>query len=242
MRLLIIFVSIAVAFYAGYEYIRITRLVKISANLVKEARPFERAEGVRNALILGDSTAVGVGADSPEDSVAGRLSEFFDARIENYAQSGATIADMGTQLSKATQTTYDLILIQVGANDVIRFHSLSEAERELDSFLENAATHSKRTVLLTGGRIGEASFFPRIVSFVWTFRANALRVRFIEIAKKYDTSYVDLYNTADPFMSDPLRYYASDGLHLTGDGYEFWFEEIRKTIENRWPEFAHGSE
>jgi lysophospholipase L1-like esterase len=220
--------------YAGYEYVRMSALIKISAGLVAEAKPYESATGTRSILVLGDSTAVGVGSPSDE-AVAGRLGEYLNATVENYAKSGAVTADLAGQLSQAKQTHYDVILIQIGANDVIRFRSLAAAQSELDADLKVASKLSDHVVVLTAGKIGEAPFFPRLLGFIWTWRVDALRTRFIATTAQNGALYVDLYSIPDPFTSDPARYYAPDGLHLTGDGYGFWFEQVQKAIASRWP-------
>ena len=68
-----------------------------------------------------------------------------------------------------------------------------------------------------------------------------MRTQFMAITAADGVAYVDLYSIPDPFSSDPSRYYAPDGLHLTADGYEFWFEQVQKVIQARWPELVHGA-
>ena len=58
-------------------------------------------------LVLGDSTAVGIGAMRPEESVAGRVSNFLNAdRVENYAVSGAVTNDLNEQMKNAALPKY----------------------------------------------------------------------------------------------------------------------------------------
>ncbi len=223
--------------YVVYEYIRMSALVKVSSGLISEARPYERATGTRSVLVLGDSTAVGVGSPS-DQTVAGRLGAYLNSSVENYAKSGAVIEDLTDQISKAKKEQYDVVLIQIGANDAIRFHSLEATQKHLQGALAAASARSPRIVVLTAGKIGAAPFFPRILGPIWTLRAKALRARFMTTTAQNGAVYVDLYPLKDPFASDPDRYYAPDGLHLTSDGYEFWFEQVQRTIEKRWPEFV----
>ena len=122
MKYLWALVLLIVVVYVGYEYFRIQNLIQVSAGLVAEVRPYENATGTVSVLVLGDSTAVGVGSPSDE-SVAGRLGEYLHASVENHAVSGAVTADLPGQIAKAQKQHYDLILIQIGANDIIRFHS-----------------------------------------------------------------------------------------------------------------------
>lgn len=220
------------AAYIGYEWFRVGNLIKIGVALSAQARSFNREEGVRHVLVVGDSTAVGVGA-SPEGSVPGRLSRELDASIENHAVSGAQTADIASQFQKARRERYDLVLIQVGANDIIRGNSLKKAAENANLFLADAAKLSDRIVLLTAGKIGEAPFFPRVAAPLVTWRAGLLRERFIAVAAKHDVLYVDLFEKAEQFAKSD---YASDSLHLSDSGYAKWFNVIKNDVRARWPE------
>ncbi|TSC61809.1 MAG: putative hydrolase [Parcubacteria group bacterium Athens0416_74] len=238
MKYVVVAVALIIVAYAVYQYVRISRLVDTSEQLVNVAKPFSRSEGRVHMLVLGDSTAVGVGSNS-EETVAGRLSSALDASIENYAMSGARTRDIAAQFSLRQKGTYDIVLIQIGANDVIRFTSLEQLRDDISLVLKNAKEVSDRVVLLTAGRVGDAPFFPRAFGWLWTYRASQVRSPFLASAEKYEVAYVDLYTAKDPFSSNPTRFYAPDGLHLTGDGYGFWYEEVSKVIESKWPGYLH---
>ncbi len=227
-------VALVLAAYAVYEYARISRLIETSRQLVKEARPFSREEGKIHILVVGDSTAVGVGSNA-ESTVAGRLSRALDASVENYAVSGARTRDIGTQFALKQRTEYDMVLIHIGANDIIRFSALEKLRDDISLVLKDAKGVSDRVVLLTAGRVGDAPFFPRALGWLWNYRSSQVRSHFKASAEKYEIAYVDLYEAKDPFSSNPTRFYAPDGLHLTDDGYEFWYEEVAKVIETTWP-------
>jgi lysophospholipase L1-like esterase len=232
-------VVLIVVAYAGYEYLRISVLVGVSGKLVNEAYAYQNATGTLSVLVLGDSTAVGVGSPS-QDSVAGRLGTYLNASVENHAVSGAVTTNLAKQIMQTQRPHYDLILIQIGANDIIRFHSPAATAKTLDAALKSLKPKSDRIVLLTAGRVGDAPFFPRLFGWLWTWQASRMRAQFMTVANADNIAYVDLYSAPDPFNSDPVRYYAPDGLHLTGDGYGYWFDQVRQTIQGRWPEITHG--
>jgi lysophospholipase L1-like esterase len=231
----------AFIWYVAYEIVRVKCLVTISAGLVGKAHSYKRSSGRLSLLVLGDSSAVGVGAAHPDESVAGRLATALDASVENYAVSGAFTADLAAQFRRAERERYDLILIQIGVNDVIRFRSVGQAGQQLEVVLKEASKKSDRIVVLTAGKIGHAPFFPRLFGFIFTLRARALRARFMKTARAHGAIYVDLYRVHDIFRSEPRRYYAPDGLHLTGEGYGCWFDKVKQAIEKTWPDvLAHG--
>lgn len=226
--------------YLAYEIVPISHAIRVSANLVVRTHGFERAAGERSILVLGDSTAVGVGASAPSYSVAGRLSGLLNASVENHAVSGAITPDLAAQITAATRDRYDLVLVQIGANDVIKLRSLAKADAALHSALAELGKRSDRILVLTAGKIGTAPLFPWFIGPLMTHRAALLRDRFMETTKASDAAYVDLYTIQDPFNTDPARYYALDGLHLADDGYAFWYEEVKKSVEARWPELLYG--
>lgn len=223
-------VAVALAAYLLYETIRVWRLVHVSAGLVRIAKPYQRAEGTYALLVLGDSTAVGVGA-APEETVAARLSHLLDASVENYAVSGAVTADLVAQLARAKRERYDYVLIQIGANDVIRSRPFAAATRQLGTVLKVLVPRATQVIVLTAGRIGDAPLFPIIVRPLLNAQSATLRRDFIGATSEYGAAYVDLYNAPLGMMGeDPKRYYAPDGLHLTGAGYGLWFEYVKAAI------------
>ena len=224
--------------YASFEVIRFVYLLHASRSLVKHAEAYENSSGKRTILVVGDSTAVGVGAHDPKLSVPGRLGEEMKAIVENHARSGAVTADITAQIAQAKERSYDLVLIQVGANDVLKFRDLDAAGSSLKAALAAARSKSDRIVLLTAGRIGEAPIFPWFIRSMITARAAALRERFKATAEMERAVYVDLFAIDDPFAEEPRRYYAIDRLHLADDGYGFWYSAVREAILAEWP-FAY---
>lgn len=187
----------------------------------------------KSILILGDSTAAGVGAASPEQSTAGRLSHALNARVENHSKSGALVKDMEGQLKKAKESSYDLILLQIGANNIIYFKSLDAAAASLDALLPELRKRSSTVVLLTAGDVGKATLWPVPLGWFYTKRTLYMREKFMDLALKHGVKYLDLYSLPDPFLTDVPRYYAKDKLHLSGDGYAVWTGHILNLLNEK---------
>lgn len=238
MKTLIIALAVVLIAYGAYEVARIRGLIAKSRLLVETSKPFARAEGTSSILVIGDSTAVGVGASLTE-SVPARLANRMNASVENHAHSGATIADIERQLNEVRRDQYDLVLIQGGANDIVGAGSLEETANGLRRILDVTGRKTNRTVILTSGKVGDAPLFPWFVRRYFTNRAAVLRERFSHIAADRGAAYVDLFSAADVFKTDHSRYYASDLFHPSGEGYRIWFEEVEQTIQNRWPELFY---
>jgi lysophospholipase L1-like esterase len=201
-------------------------------DLAHTSIPFEAHPVTPRAtlLVVGDSTGVGTGADNPADSVAGRLgADFPDTRIDNQAVNGARTKDVLGQLERAPLRHYDAILVQVGGNDALRFTNLDALAGDIDAVLDAAARRSDYIALMSTGDLGEAPAIPWPLDTVFSKRARAVRDRFAAAAEAHGADYVDLFAPAgdNPFARDPDRYYASDGLHLSGAGYGIWYERLR---------------
>ncbi len=228
MKAVLLLLALSVVLYLGYSAARFGLKYQASKKLIREAQAFERAGEGASLLVLGDSTAVGVGAARPEESVAGRLAEEIGAGyVENRAHSGATVADIAGQIENASRAEYDAILIQIGGNDIIRFHDAKAEVSALEEALA-ALPLSKETYLMSAGNVGAATIFPKVVRSFHTRLTLAYHKAFREAARRRGIHYVDLYEDPerDPFVLDPGTYLAADGLHPTSLGYELWFRKL----------------
>jgi lysophospholipase L1-like esterase len=163
-----------------FDGVRMYLQIKKSSELIEDAIPFSRA--VENPsiriLVLGDSTAYGTGAKQSEDTTAGRLGSLYpDASIENRAVNGQKIEGLLKILETIadTEDAYDLILIQIGANDIIRLTNKSDIESGISTILEKTSRIAKQVIVLHSGDVGQATFFPWYVRPIHTNWSYAVR-------------------------------------------------------------------
>jgi lysophospholipase L1-like esterase len=202
-----------------------------AARLTRLSRPFQACPEAAEAslLIVGDSTALGTGASTPQASLAGRIAARYPSlQVRNLARAGARFADIAEQLRDAGR--HDLILIAGGANDVMRFTPRPRLGRDIDLTLRRAASQAARVVVVPAPNVGNAPFFPRPLSWLLSRRARALHRLARASAGMVGAAYVDLYRAraADPFAQDPLRLIAADRLHPSDAGYALWFDELER--------------
>ena len=237
---IVLAVVVVFGVYVAYEYSRIAELARVGRATARDASAFQRDTGTTSILVLGDSTAVGVGS-APEESVAGRMSAWLDAAVENRAVSGAQIVDVLEQIRGASRSRYDLVLIHAGANDVIygTGESYTTLAENTDALLSRAHELSDRVVMLTAGDIGEPPIWPLPVGWYLSHRTQRVRDIIKPRVEAHGGVYVDFYMFDDPFASDPQRYYAPDFLHLSGEGYRVWFEFIRENMQARWSDYEN---
>src|SRR4030095_16466480 len=127
-------------------------------------RRFERRLSARGAtvLILGDSTGVGVGATRPEESIAGLLAaDFPDADVVNVSESGAKVADTLAQVRAcaAQGLRFDLALLHVGGNDVVRATPAAKLSDDCEQLLDELARLADRSLWLGPPNLGIAPLF-----------------------------------------------------------------------------------
>ena len=201
-----------------------------SAELVKRSEPLAQrpANPTLRLLIVGDSTGVGTGASTPGQSLAGLIAQRHPTwMIENRARDGAKFADLPGQL--AGEQVFDIVLIQAGANDVIRLTSMTALAHTIDQVAAAAHQHAAQLVLMPAGNVGNAPFFFAPVSWWMTQRSRVLHQLIADTARRNGAVYVSLFKERanDPFVLQPALN-ASDGLHPSDAGYRVWFDELLK--------------
>lgn len=220
-----------------YLYYPIYQAKKTGRKIVASTIPFEQHPALPNKYILvaGDSTAAGVGANNPQETIAGRLGkEFPNADITNLGVSGDKLSELLSILKSLEQRHFDLIVLQIGSNDITHFTSSEKIRNEIGQILAICDKLSYKTILLTSGNIGNAHVFHWPLTWLFTARTLQLRSIFMEESAKHpQVSYIDLYTDRenDPFEKDIKKYYAPDLFHLTGEGYGVWYEHIQKAIK-----------
>lgn len=233
MRMLLIVLGALLAIYIAYSGVKFYLTVQVSKKLIHTTVPYEKPgeEGAR-VLVLGDSTAVGVGSDSPEESLAGRVSTYLNAgSVENYAKSGARAKDLQGQIVNAKYGSYQLILIQIGGNDIIRFTGSDAAANELRNAIA-LLPEAEKIVIISAGDVGGATLFPAPVRPFHTKLNNEYHAAFEKVANETSTTYVNFGSSpATKVINEhPELYLAKDGLHPSSAGYALWFDAIRSSL------------
>ncbi len=224
-------VAVAVALAVGGLAGCMASRIETSRELARQARPFSVTPESPAAylLVVGDSTAVGTGASSPEGSLPGQLSRRAPRlAIENLARNGATFEDVDGQLRAAGRPRYDAVLILAGGNDVLGLTSEGKLRDDVMRATARAKAMAPRVVVMPSGNVGNAPFFLPPVSWIMSARSRTLHAVVREAAQAQGFEYVNLYEPreADPFVKDPGRLHSADGLHPSDEGYARWLREL----------------
>lgn len=214
-----------------YEVLRVVRMQQLAREVIATSVPYEQ-EGVGvSILVAGDSTGYGTGAADPADSIAGRLGVYYpDASVRNISKNGNTVHDVVVSLEEVRQV--DLLVLQVGGNDILQFKSTQVVRKGVRTLLERANERAADVIFMSTGDVGATPGFGPVLSWVFSNRTRTIRNIFIEEAEAAGVTYVDLYEPPqeNQFLQDPERYHSADGLHPSGEGYGIWFEKMSKVL------------
>jgi lysophospholipase L1-like esterase len=177
-------------------------------------------------LVIGDSTAAGVGVDHAELGLGGRLAEALAARTGRPVQwwaagrNGATARDLVLHfLPPALEQRYDLVFVTVGANDALALRSARAFRRDIRRILQRTFAAHPHTALLM-------SSLPAFFRF--RLLPDPLRRSLYRHSQALEGEARALVN-AHPraHMSPPPPpytegFFASDEFHPSAIGYRDW--------------------
>ncbi len=197
----------------------------------------------RSLVVIGESTAAGVGAPTQQTALGGRLALALAAhtgravRWQAVGQNGATMRRIRYRLlPAAVGGTLTVAVIAAGANDVLRGRRTTEWEEHLRAIvagLRGSAFGSEPLVVLTG--VPPFSQFPSLRSPLRPYLARrALRIdtRSAQLCSELGVLFV-------PFIEHEIDlgpdFFAADGFHPSAAGYALWAEYIAEKIAEQLP-------
>lgn len=206
-----------------YTRLRATRLPEAAGDRhgrVGTGRPILRL------LVLGESTAAGVGAQHHGDSLAGQtaqaLHEAIGASIDwqVLAANGLTASMLRERLDELpAESRCDLVVIGLGANDVFRLRGPGGWSRDLHALI--AAVRERcghaPVMLSAAPPIGQFPGLPQPLRAVLGLRARLLDHASTDLARKVPgVHFVPLEFAVEPEL------FAVDGIHPSPRAYRLW--------------------
>ena len=189
-------------------------------------------------LVTGDSAAAGVGAQTQDAALTGRivagLMNSFHVKWKLIAFTGATTADILDHLQQTPAEDFDVVVTSLGVNDVTGRRSLADWRRQqeqLVALLENK--FRARHILLSG--LPPMHRFPAL--------PQPLRWYIGSRAKQFDSALAGLatnqagceFVKLSYAMMDPQAM-AADGFHPGPVIYGLWAAEVLRRIGERLPQ------
>lgn len=192
-------------------------------------------------VVLGDSTAAGIGAESPSQTYPAILAARFARAIGRAVElkvlgvSGARVADVAdTQAPKAVGLGPDVVVVAIGANDVTHLTPLGSVRAGMARTLDVLAG-SDATVIVAGAPDMRAIAWHQPLRWLAYLRGVQVAGAIEEVARARGVAVVELAERTGPhFARDPARHFSSDGFHPSGTGYERWADAIFPVLLRAW--------
>lgn len=184
------------------------------------------AEPVRFAVI-GDSSAAGLGVDTPEQLpgtlLARGLAEEANRPVllRTYAISGSTTRDLPDQVNQALADPPEVALVIIGANDVTDRLSVQQSARLLGSQLARLRDAGVRSVVGTCPDLGAVRPIPQPLRWVaqsWSLLLARAQRTEVERAGAVPVSLAALLSPE--FFARPDDLFSPDRFHPNAAGYE----------------------
>ena len=182
-------------------------------------------------LIIGDSSAAGVGAATQGAALAGQLARalapHFSVSWRLEAETGATTSTTLAKIPRLEPLLYDIAILALGVNDVTRAVTLARWTRQQVVLHQRLRNRFKTRHIFASG-LPPMGMFPLL--------PQPLRWVLGQQAKRLDRALATLAQ-ADPGLShipfdlpQDRRFFASDGYHPNAQAYALWADILARRI------------
>jgi lysophospholipase L1-like esterase len=178
-------------------------------------------------LVIGDSTAAGVGVETQLDGLPGNLARAIAEHLRRgvhwtvIARSGATTGNIREFfLGLATRTDFDLVFLSTGVNDVMQLRHSREFSKDLKEIVERLGKANPRAPILLAGipRMQRFSSLPDPLGTILGARAHRLNVAARHRVVEQNPRVVHV----PPWPISTPGFFAIDNFHPGAPGYAEW--------------------
>jgi lysophospholipase L1-like esterase len=187
-------------------------------------------------VILGDSTAAGVGGNYENGiamSTTRALSQRFRVTMTNLGVSGARMRDVrNEQLPAAVKLRPDVVLLSAGANDVTHLTRVRSMRNDLRTIVAQLrAANPNVTIVITGSPdMGSPPRIPRILRGFASHRTKVANAMFDAEARRLGLLFARIAEKTGPLFRGVRSLFADD-LFLPSDrGYAAWNEVLNEVF------------
>ena len=236
----LIILSIPVAILAAlvFDAFAATLGLKISkGNISTDPLTFGSNTKKLRYLILGDSTAAGVGADYKQGIAiltSQHISENYLVEMNNYSVSGARVKDiLDDQIKRSQNIIPDLVLISIGGNDVTHFSKLEEVKNNFDKVIQNLQSRNLYIkIVITGSPdVGTAFRVMQPLRFVYGIQSKRINKIFESFIEKYHLTLASIYGGTRKAFKNNSELFSEDKFHPNEKGYKIWVDVLNKGID-----------
>ncbi|MDO5651124.1 MAG: SGNH/GDSL hydrolase family protein [Moraxella sp.] len=198
-----------------------------------------------NLAIFGDSAGAGVGVDSQDDAPLGRIvahlvqlmtsanppSPFKQIHWQLHATSGHTSFDLLTRLYAMPAIAFDVAVISIGVNDVIKQSTNAAWQHHLHEIITllQRKFAVRDIIFLSLPPMQLAPSLPSPLNRLIGRRAMVLS----QLMQAVCTKHANVHYLQDEFYTNNLTYdkmFAKDGFHPSKHTYQVWSQTIAHKI------------
>jgi len=190
---------------------------------------------VKNILIIGESTAAGVGASTQEKTFAAQVYHQSDKafNIYNLGESGLKAEKLKRLLAHAEQEIpekFEYAIILIGANDCFKFTPPGRFKNQLVDFIQLLQNEKsvQKIIIPSIAPVQHFPSIPRIMRFFLGMHRNILTRELKSLRKNIHG--LDFNNFKFEMSSEFL---ATDGIHPSDKGYELMAKETIKLVQKK---------
>ena len=184
-------------------------------------------------VVLGDSTAAGLGAGDPAGAYATVLAERLAAelkrpvRLHAFGVSGARVADVASeQVPRVAALEPDLVFVAIGANDVTHVTPLREVREDMATIVGELERTGARVVVAGPPHMGALAWHQPL-RYVAYLRGRQVADAIEDAAAARGASVVQLAKeTGHFFAEEPETHFSEDEFHPSATGYRRWADAI----------------
>ncbi len=224
------------AVYGLYWYVQIRSFKMAGYESVLNTVPYSQSPSRPSAriLVMGDSVSLGVGADTPEESIVGLLGQDNPTvEIVNDSTSGLKTHEILARMYAYEDNSFDLVFLHVGGNDVVDLVPVSETDRNMRRVLTEAKRISPNVMFATHGDFRTVTAIPWGMRWYWERRNTQQRELYHRLADEYGAALADYYREPGVVPQERIDvWYAEDNLHLSSEGQKDAYQmEVKPKFE-----------
>ncbi|MFA1545271.1 SGNH/GDSL hydrolase family protein [Actinomadura chokoriensis] len=184
-------------------------------------------------VVIGESTAVGVGASRHAEALPGFLAEALRERLRRSVawsvsgENGATARRItGGVVPPADGSAPDLVVVTVGINDLIRRRPLRRWAADMAELVGVLRSRYGQATVLVAGMPPVHRFpaIPQPLRYVLGVRARTMDRIMREAARAGGAVHAPM----DEAMARDRGLFASDGFHPSPAGYRAWAQDLAR--------------
>ena len=205
-------------------------------NPTHEARQFGASGVPLTYVVMGDSTAAGQGGDYEHGiavSTARALGSDRRVSMTNLAISGARTRDvLRDQLSAAEKLHPNLVLISLGANDVIHLTLLGSVRHDLQQIVRGLKSNDPSVAIVVTGSpdMGAPPRIPWLLRPIASWRTKSLNRVFTAVAADEGLTFAPIALETGPLFRGDHSLFFTDRFHPNDRGYATWIPILNRAV------------